>query len=109
MLAHEPRLQPASSGVFERISTPGTGEHVCRSSIPGGGLGSSLTISAALLGILTDEALHKGPYTAFPLQAWDAQTLCLSYAELPAMQSQSVSSGPCAPSTLFRGRGSPNR
>lgn len=59
LLSRDPRLQPASNPVFERMDTPGVGAHIAAgSAFRAGGLERQQTAPAALLGTHTDEVLH---------------------------------------------------
>ena len=60
MLARDPRMSAASNPVFERIDTPGIGEHIAAgSALRAAGLEREPTSPAALLGAHTDEVLHQ--------------------------------------------------
>lgn len=60
LLAHDKRLQPTSNPVFERIRTPGVGEHITAgSTFRATGLDRRATAPASLLGTHTDEVLHE--------------------------------------------------
>lgn len=60
MLAHDPRMSSANNQVFERIDTPGIGEHIAAgSALRASGMAREPTSPAALLGTHTDEVLHE--------------------------------------------------
>ncbi|HSU20815.1 CoA transferase (plasmid) [Comamonadaceae bacterium OTU4NAUVB1] len=59
LLARDPRFDASRNPVFERIDTPGVGEHIAAgSALRAAGLARAPTAPAALLGAHTDEVLH---------------------------------------------------
>ncbi len=60
MLAKDARMRPETNPVFERIETPGIGEHIAAgSAFRANGMERSAISPAALLGTHTDEVLHE--------------------------------------------------
>ncbi|OZI31561.1 2-methylfumaryl-CoA isomerase [Bordetella genomosp. 10] len=60
MMTQDPRMNSASNPVFERIETPGVGEHIAAgATVRAPGMSRAPTTPAALLGTHTDEVLYE--------------------------------------------------
>jgi 2-methylfumaryl-CoA isomerase len=60
MIAQDPRMNPDTNPVFERIETPGIGQHIAAgAAVRASGITREPTAPAALLGTHTDEVLHE--------------------------------------------------